>query len=74
MKKTRNAHITIDQLLCKGCELCVSVCPTETLAISNLSNLKGYFTAMQHTPENCIACNKCALMCPEVAIRVFVGA
>jgi 2-oxoglutarate ferredoxin oxidoreductase subunit delta len=72
MLKTRNTYVLIDESLCKGCALCVSVCPTETLSISKESNTKGYFPALQHKPEQCTACNKCATMCPEIAIRVFI--
>ncbi|WP_066175570.1 4Fe-4S dicluster domain-containing protein [Bacillus marinisedimentorum] len=72
MKKTRNAFVGIDDGLCKGCGICVSVCPTETLSISNDANAKGYYPAMQHNADACIACNKCATMCPEIAIEVFV--
>lgn len=71
MKK--NAFVTIDETLCKGCSLCVSVCPSETLSISEITNIKGYFPATQHAPADCTGCNKCATMCPDLAIKVFVG-
>lgn len=71
MKKARNAYISVNENLCKGCEICISVCPTDTLSIADHPNPKGYFPATQHAPEACIACNKCATMCPEVAIEVF---
>ncbi|WML42994.1 4Fe-4S dicluster domain-containing protein [Neobacillus sp. PS3-40] len=73
VKKKKDFHITIDEELCKGCSICVSICPTKTLSISKDPNKKGYYSAIQHSPEDCIGCNKCALMCPEVSIRVFMG-
>lgn len=71
MIKQKSAFVTIDDQLCKGCSLCISVCPTDSLSLSKLANPKGYFSAVQHAPNACIGCNKCALMCPEIAIRVF---
>lgn len=73
MKKQKTAFVTINELLCKGCALCISACPSETLSITKNSNLKGYFPAVQHLPEACTGCNKCATMCPEIAISVFTG-
>jgi 2-oxoglutarate ferredoxin oxidoreductase subunit delta len=73
MKKKKIFYVTIDEDLCKGCMICVSVCPTETLSMSKDPNKKGYYPAIQHAPEACIGCNKCALMCPEISIRVFKG-
>ncbi|WP_312476229.1 4Fe-4S binding protein [Neobacillus sp.] len=72
MLKTKNAYVTIDENLCKGCGLCVSVCPQETLSLTNEPNSKGYFPALQQHPDGCTACNKCAVMCPEIAIKVFI--
>ena len=73
MLKQKNGFVKIDETLCKGCSLCVSVCPSETLSISVMSNIKGYFPAVQHAPDSCTGCNKCATMCPEIAIEVFTG-
>ena len=60
----------IDILRCKGCGLCVSVCPKEVLAMSDITNAKGYFTVHQTHPENCVRCSVCCLMCPDVAIEI----
>jgi 2-oxoglutarate ferredoxin oxidoreductase subunit delta len=73
VKKKKDFYVTIEEDLCKGCSICVSVCPTETLSLSKNPNKKGHYTALQHASEDCIGCNKCALMCPDVSIRVFMG-
>lgn len=62
-------HI-IDIDRCKGCGLCVSVCPKDVLALSDQVNAKGYFPAYQARPEKCIFCTACCLMCPDVAITI----
>ncbi len=62
--------ITIDQALCKGCELCITVCPDEAIGLSETLNEKGYLPA-QPLKERCRGCALCAIMCPEVAIEVY---
>jgi len=61
---------TIDSNRCKGCGLCVSVCPKDVLEISNKINMKGYYPAYQARPEECIVCAMCCMMCPDVAITI----
>ncbi|WP_339060991.1 4Fe-4S binding protein [Tepidibacillus marianensis] len=67
------AYVVINEDLCKGCEICVSTCPTTTLSIANDQNGKGYYPAVQHDQEQCTGCRQCALMCPEAAIKVIVA-
>ena len=61
---------SIDADCCKGCGLCVSVCPKNVLEISCQVNIKGYYPAFQARPKDCIVCSMCCLMCPDVAISI----
>ncbi len=61
-------HIEVDR--CKGCGLCVTVCPKNVLEISDKVNTKGYFPAYQARPDDCIFCTTCCIMCPDVAINI----
>jgi len=61
--------IAIDTERCKGCGLCVAVCPKGSIVICEKSNKKGYFPAQQANAE-CTGCALCALMCPDVVIEV----
>ncbi len=60
----------IDSDRCKGCGLCVTICPKHVLEISEKVNTKGYFPAFQARPEDCIKCALCCSMCPDVAITI----
>ena len=63
--------VTINELVCKGCALCVRACPKNVLALSKTKlNAKGYHPAEVTTPEICIGCASCARTCPDVAIRI----
>ena len=63
-------HYSIDKDRCKGCGLCVSICPKNVLEISGEVNSKGYFPVYQARPEDCILCAMCCTMCPDVAITI----
>jgi len=61
--------IIIDIERCKGCGLCVAVCPKNAIVISNKSNKTGYFPA-QAKNTDCTGCAMCAIICPDAAIEV----
>jgi len=62
--------IIIDIERCKGCGLCVTVCPNNSIVISKVSNQKGYFPAVAKG-SGCSGCAMCAIICPEAAIEVY---
>ncbi len=62
-------HI-IDKDRCKGCGLCVAICPKNVLELSREVNTKGYFPVFQARPEDCVYCAMCCVMCPDVAITI----
>ena len=63
--------VTINEIVCKGCGLCVRACPKSVLALSKTKlNAKGYHPAEFAVPEACIGCASCARTCPDVAIRI----
>lgn len=56
---------------CKGCGLCVNVCPKHIVEIQKEKrNEKGYFTAACTDQGACIACAMCAMICPDCAIHI----
>lgn len=60
----------IDAKLCKGCGLCVAMCPKNVLELSDNVSAKGYFPVYQARPDDCIYCAICCTMCPDVAIII----
>lgn len=64
-------RIEIDEERCKGCKLCVSVCPKGILTISKWLNEKGYMPAEVTDMSQCTGCSMCAIICPDVCITVY---
>jgi 2-oxoglutarate ferredoxin oxidoreductase subunit delta len=62
--------IIINTERCKGCGLCVQVCPNGSIVISKQSNKSGYFPA-EPKNTNCTGCAVCAIICPDAAIEVY---
>jgi 2-oxoglutarate ferredoxin oxidoreductase subunit delta len=63
--------IEVNSERCKGCELCVSVCPEQILRLSETFNRQGQRYAECFAPERCTACLSCANICPDSAIKVW---
>ncbi len=56
---------------CKGCGLCVDVCPKQVLALAeDVINKKGHHPVVAVQPDACIGCAFCATMCPDCIIKV----
>jgi 2-oxoglutarate ferredoxin oxidoreductase subunit delta len=74
-KKTERGRIIIDRERCKGCYLCISVCPNELIIISQSLNQQGYYPAEPKDNVNggkaCTGCAMCATICPDIAIEVY---
>ena len=64
-------RVTFREDRCKGCELCVSVCPKKIIHIAeDRLNAKGFKPAEVTEQEKCIACAFCATVCPDLVIEV----
>lgn len=72
MANKAKAFVFVDDEACKGCGLCVSVCPKNIMAINIVDriNSKGYLPAECIDQPSCIGCTFCAMMCPDLAITI----
>ena len=63
--------VYFNQERCKGCGLCIPVCPVNIVGIDKaLINKKGYNPATVVEVEKCLGCTNCATMCPDQVITV----
>ena len=62
--------IKINEVYCKGCNLCIEFCPKKVLQPSKKLNLKGVRIPVEAKPKECTKCRMCEVICPDSAIYV----
>ena len=64
--------LEIDTDRCKGCGLCVEVCPKGILALeSSIVNALGYHPVRLADAAPCTSCALCARICPDAVFAVY---
>lgn len=65
--------VTFREDRCKGCSLCITVCPKEIITVSPRFNKSGYkvVEVQDEKVDLCTGCAACALICPDYAISVW---
>jgi 2-oxoglutarate ferredoxin oxidoreductase subunit delta len=63
--------IVVDEMHCKGCELCVQACPQDVMSL-DMARLtpRGYHPVHLHA-EGCTGCAICAVVCPDASLTVY---
>ena len=61
--ENQKVKISIIPRYCKGCEICVKLCPTQVLGME-------MFLVKVVDVDKCTACMACELRCPDFAIFV----
>lgn len=56
--------VEVNSAWCKGCSLCIGVCPKSVLSLSD--RLKAEAVKQ----DDCIGCHQCENICPDLAITV----
>ncbi len=70
MTTRKRYYIKINSEYCKGCGLCLEVCPKNVLALGTAMNSRGQHTAHPANAGECIGCLQCADICPDTAIEI----
>lgn len=55
---------------CKGCFLCVSVCPTKAITPSGELAESGY-EVIKVDESKCIQCGSCYRICPDCVLEIL---
>lgn len=63
MSTSQTVEIHVHDQACRGCEMCVDICPTKVFGFDEEKRL----CTVGHA-EDCIACLSCAYICPSGAI------
>ena len=62
--------IAIDR--CKGCRLCIDVCPRHVLTLDeSYVNALGYHPVRLTDADRCTSCALCARICPDAVYTVY---
>ena len=62
--------IRIIAKFCKGCGLCVPVCPKNFLSLADAINARGAHLVQVDPTGKCTGCGNCTTMCPDAAIEI----
>jgi len=66
-------QVLFNEESCKGCKLCITVCPKKIISLSSEVNSHGFHPAKITGAEKCTGCGFCFLVCPDIAITVLRG-
>ncbi len=66
--KKKDKVFAVDKGRCKGCQICVTVCPYDALYMSKEKSVRGYFFPLEN--GKCVACRQCVYACPDFALSI----
>jgi 2-oxoglutarate ferredoxin oxidoreductase subunit delta len=71
-------HLKIDEKYCKGCNICVAICPAKVYTEGKEVSVRGYIVPLISNPQKCVdaergpgekkKCELCIYACPDQAI------
>jgi len=56
--------VEVNPAYCKGCEICIQVCPKDVLRMNDLLKAEAFDV------KSCTGCISCVIYCPDFAIKV----
>lgn len=66
--KIRDVDILVIPGRCKGCDLCIELCPKDVLIHDTKLNVRGVYPPVVKDAEACVGCGVCEEICPDFAI------
>lgn len=60
-------HVSLDPERCRGCQLCVGLCPNDLLVPGQTLNQRHETPVQMRYPQYCINCMRCVEICPDQA-------
>jgi len=64
-------QIEINQSWCKGCYICIELCPKGVYGKGDQVSAKGTQPVEIKNLEACTGCEQCELLCPDLAITII---
>jgi len=64
----KKAQINLEK--CKGCDMCIAMCPAGAIRKSGISNKKGY-NYVEVNLDLCTGCGACYIICPDCCITII---
>jgi len=68
--KSASPRIVISEELCKGCGICIALCPMKVLDRSDKLSSRGVYPPVSVNGNKCTACRICQHYCPDLAIYI----
>ncbi len=62
--------VFIEKDACKGCGICIMVCPKKILKFSDEFNHRGVHYPELINKDECTLCENCMIYCPDFAVVV----
>ena len=60
--------INLDRERCKGCGLCLELCPNQLFCRDSEPNTQGVYPVRLTNAEFCLNCQRCVEICPDRAL------
>ena len=67
-KRTKNMILGVNKTRCKGCSICVEICPYDALFMGDDITIRGYIFPLEN--GKCVGCRQCVWACPDFALTV----
>lgn len=62
--------VLINEVACKGCGICIEMCPVKILSFSREFNETGFHFPEVSDQKKCVRCKNCMIYCPDFAMVV----